>query len=114
MAVSARWQHETIDWYVPGPTDLPWTGLRNRRADMPDYFRTKWSHFHLEKSQVKLDQLLIESGDALALGTFSHVTNTTERPSNTPFALHLKIKDGAITALQLYEDAYVVGKAFGV
>ena len=105
---------EAIDWYVPGSSDLPWTGHRSRREDVPDYFRTMWSHFHLEKSNVKLDQLLIEGEDAVAFGTFSHVTNTTERPFSTPFALHVKIKDGAITTLQLYEDTYVVGRVFGV
>jgi ketosteroid isomerase-like protein len=91
---------ETIDWYVPAASDLPWTGHRSRRANVPDYFHTMWSHFHLEKSQVKLDQLLMEGEDAVAFGTFSHVTKTTEQPFTTPFALHLKIKDGAITALQ--------------
>ena len=64
--------------------------------------------------QVKLDQLLIKVEDDVAFGTLSHVTNTTERPFNTPFALHVKIKDGAITTLQLYEDTYVVDRAFGV
>jgi ketosteroid isomerase-like protein len=105
---------ETIDWYVPGATNLPWTGHRTRRGDVPDYFRTLWSHLHLEMSQAKLDQLIIEGDDAIALGTFSHVAKTTERPFSTPFALHLKIQDGSITLLQLYEDTYVVGKAFGV
>jgi len=105
---------EAIDWYVPGPSDLPWTGHRSRRGDVPDYFHTLCSHIHLEKSKVKLEQLVIEGEDAVAFGTFSHVTSTTERPFSTPFVLHVKIKDGAITTLQPYEDTYVVGRVFGV
>lgn len=101
---------ETIDWHVPGSPELPWTGRRTRRADVPVYFRTMWSYFHLERSQVKLDKVIVEGEDAGALGIFSHVTNTTEQP----FALHVTVKDSAITALQLYEDTYVAAKAFGV
>jgi ketosteroid isomerase-like protein len=73
-----------------------------------------WSYFHLERSRVKLDKLIVEGEEAVALGIFSHVANATEQPFTTPFALHVTVKDGAITALQLYEDTYVVGKAFGV
>jgi hypothetical protein len=60
---------ETIDWYVPGSSALPWTGHRTRRAQVADFFRTMWSHFHLEQSEVKLDRLIIEGEDAAALGT---------------------------------------------
>ena len=54
---------ETIDWYVPGPKALPSTGHRQRRAQVPEYFQTVWSHFHTEQAKVNLDQLMIEGED---------------------------------------------------
>ena len=71
-----------------------------------------WSHLHTEQSKVSLDQLMIEGEDASALGNLGHATDTT--PFTTPFALQLRVKDGAITNLQLYEDTYAVANAFGV
>jgi hypothetical protein len=73
-----------------------------------------WSHLHTEQSKVSLDQLMIEGEDASALGNLGHVTNTTEQPFTTPFALQLRVKDGAITNLQLCKDTYAVANAFGV
>jgi ketosteroid isomerase-like protein len=101
---------ETIDWYVPGPKALPWTGHRHRRAQVREYFQTLWAHLHTEQSKVSLDQLMIEGEDASALGNLGHVTNITEQH----YALQLRVKDGAITNLQLYEDTYAVANAFGV
>lgn len=105
---------ETIDWYVPGPSDLPWTGHRTQRLQVSDFFRTMWSHFHLEQSNISLAQLIVDGDDAVAFGTFSHVASTTNRRFTTPACVHLIIKDGAITALHLYEDTYAIAKAFGL
>ncbi|WP_051676357.1 nuclear transport factor 2 family protein [Polaromonas glacialis] len=105
---------EDIDWFVPGPQALPWTGQRTRREQVPAYFRTMWSHFELAHSRAQIDKLLFDGEDAVALGRFSHVARSTGQAFSTPFAMHLTVKNGAITALHLHEDTYAVGKAFGV
>ncbi len=105
---------DEIDWYVPVAGDLPWGGRRTRPEQVPEYFKTMWSHFRTEKSQVQLDHLIVEGEEAVALGTFTHVANTTERQFSTPFALHFTVKDGRIFRVHLYEDTYAVGKAFGI
>ena len=105
---------DDIDWFVPGPPSLPWTGRRTRREQVPAYFHTLWSHFALEHSRAQIDKLLLDGEDAVALGRFSHVARTTGQAFSTPFAMHLTVKDGGITALHLYEDTYAVGKAFCV
>lgn len=103
-----------IDWFVPGPPSLPWTGRRTRREQVPEYFHTMWSHFALDHSRAQIDKLLLDGEDAVAVGRFSHVARATGQAFSTPFAMHLTVKDGAITALHLHEDTYAVGKAFGV
>jgi hypothetical protein len=79
---------------------------------VPDFFRTMWSHFHLEPSNTSIAQRIVD-GASVAFGAFRHVANTTNRRFATPARVHLTSKDGAIAAL-LYEDTYAVAKAFGV
>jgi ketosteroid isomerase-like protein len=30
---------EDVDWYVPGHAEVPWTGPRTRRDQIPEYFK---------------------------------------------------------------------------
>jgi hypothetical protein len=103
---------ETIDWYVPGDTALPWIGHRSRRTDVADYFRTMWPHFAPGKSTASVEKLIVSGGDAVMLGTFTHTVASTGRSFTTPVAMHLAVADGKIVRLYLYEDTWAVSKAF--
>jgi ketosteroid isomerase-like protein len=105
---------EEIDWYVPTAPALPWGGTRTRRSEVQEFFQTMWAHFDTDQSELGLEQILMDGEDAVALGTFSHVANTTGARFTTPVALHLRVVDGKVTRLYLYEDTYAVAKAFGV
>jgi ketosteroid isomerase-like protein len=105
---------EEIDWYVPTAPALPWGGARAHRSEVRDFFETMWAHFDTDHSKLGLEQLLIDGEDAVALGSFSHVARTTGERFTTPVALHMRVKDGKVTRLYLYEDTYAVAKAFGV
>jgi ketosteroid isomerase-like protein len=104
---------EEIDWLVPGAPGVPWVGARTRREEVSAYFRTMWSHFHTERSASAVDQIIVEGDDAVVLGTFSHVANTTGRGWTTPVALHLRVERGLITRVHVYEDTYAVARALG-
>jgi hypothetical protein len=36
---------EEIDWFVPGDENLPWTGYRSHRHEVPEYFKLMWPVF---------------------------------------------------------------------
>jgi ketosteroid isomerase-like protein len=63
---------------------------------------------------MRIDRVVVEGEDAVALGTFSHVAKATGRPFTTPIAMHLGVKDGLVTRFSFYEDTWAVGAAFGV
>ena len=73
-----------------------------------------WGHFRTDESRLGVEQLLVDGEDAVALGTFSHVAASTGRRLTTPVALHIRVKNGQVTRLYLYEDTYAVAEAFGV
>jgi hypothetical protein len=105
---------EEIQWYVPTAPGLPWGGHRSSSGEVADFFQTMWGHFHVDQSELQIEQLVVEGEDAVALGTFSHVAKSTGLRFTTPVALHLKVSGGLVTRLYLYEDTYAVAKAFGV
>jgi hypothetical protein len=57
---------------------------------------------------------VVEGEEAVALGTLSHVANTTGRRSTTPVAMHITVRQGRIIRVHLYEDTHAVAQAFGV
>ncbi|MBG6240292.1 ketosteroid isomerase-like protein [Mycetocola sp. CAN_C7] len=101
-----------IDWYVPGDDALPWTGTRSKRQEVADYFRTMWPAFRSGESVVDVEAILIDGEDAAVFSQFSHVAETTGRRFSTPSALHIKVHNGAIVRLHLYEDTAAVSQAF--
>ena len=105
---------DDVDWLVSGASSLPWVGRRARREQVPEFLKTMWSHFRTDQSTASIDRIVVEGEEAVALGTFSHVANTTGRRFTTPVAMHLTVRDGRIVRVHLYEDTYAVARAFSV
>ncbi|MFJ9620873.1 nuclear transport factor 2 family protein [Streptomyces sp. NPDC101181] len=101
-----------IDWYVPGSDSLPWTGRRIRREEVAPYFTTMWPHFVAGKSKVALDRIVVDGGDVILLGIFTHTVAATGKEFTTPSAMHLVVEDGEIVRMHLYEDTLSVAEAF--
>lgn len=105
---------DKIDWCVPASPRLPWAGHRTQPEEVVDFFEIMWSFYHLDQSRPKLDKLIIEGEDAVAVGTFSHVIKKTNLPFTTPFAMHLVVRNGFITKMHLYEDSFLIAKVFSI
>lgn len=103
---------EEINWFVPGSSDLPWTGKRSRGSDVADYFRTLWAGLEAGKSVVAPGKVLISGDDGVVFAHFTHTAAPTGRVFETPVALHLEAAGGKLVSLHLYEDTLAVSKAF--
>jgi uncharacterized protein (DUF302 family)/ketosteroid isomerase-like protein len=103
---------EEIDWYVGGNPALPWTGTRTRRSEVSAYFRTLWSHLVPGKSSSVVKDIVVSGNAAVVLGTFKNIAKSTGIVFEMPIALHLRVVDGSITTLHLYEDTWLVSEAF--
>ncbi|MGJ9413668.1 nuclear transport factor 2 family protein [Aeromicrobium sp. CF4.19] len=101
-----------IDWYVPGSDRLPWTGRRARREDVATFFTTMWPYYVPGKSIVALERTVVDEGDVILLGTFTHTIASSGREFTTPSAMHLAVEDGEIVRMHLYEDTLVIEQAF--
>jgi hypothetical protein len=97
---------------VPGHSELPWTGRRSRRVDVPEYLNTLWPHFEPGKSTATLEKILIDGEDAAIFLAFQHTVARTGRTFRTPVAMHLQVKRGRIVTMHLFEDTGAVRDAF--
>ena len=103
---------ERIDWFVPGDGRLPWTGVRSRRTQVGEYFRSLWPALQAGESSVVPDAVLVEGREVVVFSLFKHMAASTRRRFQTPTALRITVSDGEIVRLQLYEDTAAVRDAF--
>ncbi|MBE1489403.1 nuclear transport factor 2 family protein [Plantactinospora soyae] len=103
---------DTIDWYVPGLVDLPWTGARTRGSDVPEFFRTMGSAFVPGQSRYAVDRIVVEGNDAVIIATATHTFAGSGTRFTTPMIMHLTVDGGKIVRLHLYEDTHLVARAF--
>jgi ketosteroid isomerase-like protein len=104
---------DQIDWFVPGSSDLPWTGRRTRGSQAPEFFAVMWPYYVDGKSSANINEIISDGDNVVITGTFSHVIERTGSSFTTPIALHLKVEHGKISHLQLYEDTLLISRAFG-
>lgn len=103
---------DEIDWFVPGSSDLPWTGRRTRGSQAPEFFAVMWPHYVAGKSSANIQDVVSDEKNVFITGTFSHVIELSGRSFTTPIVLHLKVENGKIRYLQLYEDTLLISQAY--
>ncbi|MEV4539881.1 nuclear transport factor 2 family protein [Asanoa sp. NPDC049518] len=89
---------DEIDWYVPGSDDLPWTGTRSRRAEVPEYFRTMWPAFVSGQSTAAERSVVIDGDNAALFSRFAHTVAAAGRRFETPVAFHFTSSAGKSAA----------------
>jgi uncharacterized protein len=104
---------DEIDWFVPGSSDLPWTGRRTRGSQAPEFFAVMWPYYVEGKSAANIHDIISDGNNVIITGTFSHVIEQSGSSFETPIALHLKVEDSKISYLRLYEDTLLISQAFG-
>lgn len=103
---------EEIDWYVPGDEALPWTGRRDKRQHVSEYFQSMWPVFVPGHSTATVENVMIDGDHAVVFSTFNHTVAKNGKRLNTPAALHLTFAAGQIVTMHLYEDTLAVHQAF--
>lgn len=103
---------EQIDWFVPLNSKLPWTGRRSKGSEVAEYLHIMWPYYETEKSEIVITKIFIDGDEAVIIGSFSHIIASSGRQFTTPIAMHLAIANGKIYKMHLYEDTFLVDRAF--
>jgi uncharacterized protein len=101
-----------VDWYVPGPDELPWTGRRTRRAQVADWFVTLLSQFEPETSSATADRVLADEHGAAIFTTVERTFASSGVRFTNPIAMLLEVTGGEIVKMHLYEDTHTLASAY--
>jgi uncharacterized protein len=104
---------DEVEWFVPGSSAMPWTGRRTQGDQAPDFFSVMWTYFVAGKSTANVDDMISDGKNVVITGTFTHVVEQNGNTFTTPVSLHIKVENGKINYLQLYEDTLLISQAFG-
>jgi ketosteroid isomerase-like protein len=101
-----------IDWYIPGnETLVPWTGQRNKRSEIKQFFQLLWQN--TEPVSAKVDHVVTDEHVSIITGEFSTKMLSTGKIVDSIFCIQITFKDGLITRYRLLEDSYAVSVAMG-
>ena len=101
---------ETVDWFIPGDeARAPWLGKRGSREEVRQFYHILWGH--TEPLSATVDHIFTDGEEAVITGTFSTRMLPAGKVVDSPFSIHLTIKEGLITRYRLLEDSYAVSQA---
>lgn len=103
---------DQVDWLIPGDASLAWTGARSRPEEIAEVLTTIGGLHVPGESVSEIRQILVDGSDAVVLGRIAHTTLGTGRRYDMLVAFHLTVRDGRIARLHMYEDSYLVSRAF--
>jgi uncharacterized protein len=103
---------EEVDWLIPGNENLPWIGHRSARRQIPEVIKIIGGVHVPGKSEASIQKILVDGSDAVALGRFTHTVTATGHPYSMLVAFHFTVENGQIVRMNMYEDTYLVSKAF--
>jgi ketosteroid isomerase-like protein len=104
---------EDVDWHVPGHADVPWTGPRTRRDQIPEYFKLLGPAFIPDKAEMSIEKILADDSDVVALAYLGQTVATNGRSFRMRVAFRFTVVDGLISRMHMYEDTYLVAKSLG-
>jgi len=103
---------ENVDWYIFESKIFPWTGIRTKRSEIPEVFKTLFSYFFPGKEKVTIDALLIDGKDAALFLKLGRQFKHSGKNFTMFAAIHFHVDNGLIDKFYLYEQTPVLEKAF--
>lgn len=94
-----------VDFFVAGATEtVPWAGVRSTLDGVSEFLRIALEDISTEKFDVA--KILVDGEDGVVLGSFAHRIHLTDKVFASTFALHIRVREGAIVKYHMFEDSH--------
>ena len=94
-----------VDFFVAGATEtVPWAGVRSTLDGVSEILRIALEDISTEKFDVA--KILVDGEDGVVLGSFAHRIHLTDKVFASTFALHIRVREGAIVKYHMFEDSH--------
>ena len=94
--------HENIEWFTPGPADLPISGLRRGRQQVAEFFARLDELFEYERFEPK--QFIANGDIVVVLGEESFRVKATGTRLEIEWAQVCEVKNGKVSHFHEYAD----------
>ncbi|MBI3824614.1 MAG: nuclear transport factor 2 family protein [Candidatus Rokubacteria bacterium] len=102
---------DEVEWSMPGPSVIPWTGTRRGRQQVAEFFALLRKTL---KSQRFEPREFIAQGDTVVvLGYERSLVKPTDRTFEQEWVHVYTLRDGKITKCRIFEDTAAQATAFG-
>ena len=102
---------EDIDWYIFQSPDMPWTGRRTKKADIPAVFKQIMACHVDGEEKFVVDHVFIEPNEAAVFGTAGRRVKSTGKWFEAIFCMRFTIANGLITKFTMLEDSHQIEAA---
>ncbi len=101
---------EDVIWHVPGSGKVSSAGIGRGKEYVKSWIQRFENNFITKELSVR--KLIPLDNEMLVFGHFSHQVVKTGRHFSGDFVLQFRIENGKIAKYQIFEDSYLVDKAF--
>jgi ketosteroid isomerase-like protein len=101
-----------VEWEIPGPGDVPISGVRRGPAEVQEFFKTLSESEDIQQFEPRD---FLAAGDKVAVvGHYRSVIRSTGRTSEMDWVHVLTVRDGKIASFKEFTDTLAIAKAYGV
>ncbi len=97
---------ENIEWFSPGPADLPTSGMRRGRQEVADFFKTLDEVFEYERFEPK--KFIAHGDEVVVLGEETFRIRATGKQLSCEWAQVCEVRGGKVTRFHEYIDLSAV------
>jgi ketosteroid isomerase-like protein len=97
---------ENVEWFSPGPADLPTSGTRRGRREVADFFKVLDEVFEYERFQPK--KFVANGDDVVVLGEETFRIRATGKKLTCEWAQVCEMRSGKVTRFHEYIDLSAV------
>jgi uncharacterized protein len=100
----------SCQWSIPGPKNVPVSGLYEGPAGVADFFTRLAKHFNITKFEP---MQFIDGGDTIVvIGREEATVKETRKQYSQEWVHVLRYRDGKMIAFQSYDDTAKIAAAF--
>jgi len=101
---------DDVEWSLPGPSEIPYTGIRHGKSGAAEFFRILSES---DEVQVMDPQTYVSSGNiVVVLGRYEARVKATGRIAQTDWVHVFTFRDGKVAAWREYFDTAGYAKAY--
>jgi len=101
---------EDVEWFIPGPAEIPYAGLRRGRDEVRQFFSALGGAVDFERFEPR--EFIVQDDVVAVVGFERGRVRATGKVFDNPWTMIFKLRGGRVTYFRGYEDTAAVAAAF--